>query len=373
MTTWIVDNGGETVTISNLDQIPDGDEYVKSHNDYDDAAVAKLAGIDTNASDDQTGDEIVTAINDSNGGIDADALSAGSVNKLLTANEKAGAGYAYDSLYTGGIKNGTKIAGVITIETVVGLAADSFQKSSDTMDDINDSQDYVKVSSDSMDQSNRVRYLYDGTAFRSIGTLVNQIPLLSTDGRLAVARSASKAVVINGSGKQEQADGSTVDLDDLDDGATYVRTPIGEVKEIPLFTDAQSLTTAGSVPDAPTTYVETGSLQTKIFIPYRKAAGDTVVGVSALVKNGDVAEATSMVLDLYSIALATGARNASVVSTDTVSTAGGSTNYEALNAEVDVSGLTNGTLYQIFVSMTVSGDTGTMSNVYIYKKQKVVA
>lgn len=81
-------------TNDTLDDVPDGTTYVKSTNDYTDAdktkvdyitittsvdldsVSTKLDGIDSGATDDQTGDEIVSAINSSSSVIDDDNIAS---------------------------------------------------------------------------------------------------------------------------------------------------------------------------------------------------------------------------------------------------------------------------------------------------------
>ncbi len=376
MTTWIQDNGGGTIVISNLGDIDDGGGYYKSPVLWEAGDKTKLDGIDTGAKDDQTGDEIVTAINASAGGLDLDKAVAGATNKVLTANEKTGAGNAYTWLTGTGIQEDVPIkSATLNLSQIAVIADDAFQKSADDLDDIDDGTLYQKVNAASVDASGNVVGIYDGSAIRSIGTSANDIPKLGTGGRLPASMAYSQTAAINGSGKFVQVGGTAITADNLNNGALKVTVPINEVKIIPIYSDVISILTAGGVSPFAVPYVETSNTyQQKILIAYIKAAGDQSVHLSCLLQNNTPPETTSVELDIHSVALATGGRGGSVVTASEISSLGVSTNYEYYDIEVDVTGLSDNTMYLIGIKTKVSGASSSkLGTVHIYKEQKVVA
>lgn len=370
MTTWIQDNGGGTITIESLDDIDDGVTYVKSHNDFTDTLKTKLDGIDTGASDDQTGDEMVTAINASAGGLDLDKTASGTTNKVLTANEKTGADRAYNLLDTTGIQAGATIDGAaLTLNQVADKADDSLQKSTDDLDDVSNGATYGKVRNDNLTSGN-VSKLYDGASLRAVGTAENEIPLLGVGGRLPASRLEGEVVVLNGGGTLERANGSAITLDDMTDGSSSKSVPTTETKRIVLWQSSTENRATGAVTYDP--YKETSvTFVRKIAIPYLHSADVQTLEIKAWMRNttgGSTAEAK---LSVHTIDTSTG--EPLVFTTAAGATIGvtGST-WDTVEDDFDVTALTPGTHYAVVISMQASANQAEMDFVMIAKNVLVV-
>jgi len=380
MTTWVQDNGGGIITISNLSDIDDGGGYYKSPELWVTGDKAKLDGIEASATIDQTGNEIKVAINASNADtlINADKLEAGTTNQVLTVNEKAGAGAGYIALTSLG-----KVVATAAIDTkaqnmgtVHDLAVGAFSKTGDILDDVVNGSTYKKVSTDSVDASGRVDAVHDGSGFRGIGVASGDIALLASGGRFPAGYAYGKTISLNGSGEMQPVDGTTTDLDDLNDGAAYVRTPIGEEKETILWSESLSKKVAGAVATTVAPFIETSDSPTaKLIIPYTKKAGDQSIDLDGLSKTTNAGgEAVITALDVESETTVSGVPSgSSVVTAGTEGIMG--TDYSKTIISIDVSALVTGTHYFIIVKLSVElpGSTASLANVIITKSTKVVA
>ncbi len=376
MTTWIVDNGGGQIVVADLGDIPDGGGYYKSPVLWESGDKTKLDGIDTGAKDDQTGDEIVTAINASAGGINLDKAASGTTNKLLTANEKTGAGNAYAWLTGTGIQEDVPIkAATLNLSQIAVIADDAFQKSADDLDDIDDGTSYQRVNAASVDASGNVNKVYDGSSLRAIGTAENEIALLGAGGKFATSQIPATTVVINGSGKLAQADASVVDLNDIADGSTHVRVPIAETKEVVIWADEVGLEkrVAGAVTGAPNVFVETAqTVVTKKLIPYYKNPEDQTIILRGIIKNSSATKDSVVALDIVTIAVDGSPSPVSVVTLGTAQQTG--TSYQTVSVSVNVTGLADSTAYWILVQLyaETGTTTATLANAVVSRVIKVV-
>lgn len=370
MTTWVVDNGGGTITVATLDDIPDGSTYVKSENNFTDALKNKLDGVDTGATDDQTGDEMVTAVNASAGGLNADKLSAGTTNKLLTANEKAGAGYGYAHLDGSGIQAGVAIdGGALNISEVHDKASDALQKSTDTLDDISDGTTYERVKADNISSGNIVK-IHDGTALRAIGTAENEIPLLGPSGRLPTARLEADTLVRNAGGTIERADGSAVTIDDMDDGSTYKKVPAAETKRIVIWQSTTEVRATGVMTYAP--YKETSlSYVQKIAIPYLHSDDVKTLELKAWLRNSTGGSTSDAKMGVYEVDDSNGKAKAVVTIEGAKLSITGAT-WDTIDDTLDATSLVAGTHYLIVISLEASGNQAEMDHVMIAKNVYVV-
>ncbi|MBC8552318.1 MAG: hypothetical protein H8D23_22045 [Candidatus Brocadiales bacterium] len=368
MTTWVVDNGGGTIVVSTLDDIPDGSTYVKSENNLTDALLTKINGVDTGATDDQTGDEMVTAVNASAGGLNLDKAIAGTTNKLLTANEKTGAGYGYSHLDTNGLVAGSKIGS--TLASVIETKAnDSLQKSSDDLDDISDGTTYGKVKNDNLSSGN-VNKLHDGASLRGIGTAENEIPLLGVGGRLPASRLEAEAVILNGGGTLERASGSAINLDNVDDGSLVRSVPVAETKRIVLWQSDTLNRAAGAITYSP--FLETSaSWIRKIAIPYLHSADVQTIELKTYLRNTVGGSDGEAQINVFSVNPSNGeAQTFATIAGATLSVTGST--WDTVDEDLDVTGLTAGVHYLIVIAMQASGDQAEMDHVMIAKNVLVV-